>query len=115
MTGRGIIDRAEGAGDGDVAVFERLAHDLEHIAPKFGQFIEEQNPIVAQIDRPIFGVESFGPLDILSLMSPSGNGRKSLAFRRSLEVKHPSSASRPCFGNSSTTKETESAFRPIGC
>src|SRR5262245_45747362 len=29
------------------------------------------------------------PTDELFLMSPSGNGRKSLAFRRSLEVKHP--------------------------
>jgi hypothetical protein len=51
--GGGIIDRAEGAGDGDVAVFERLAHDLEHVAPEFWKFVEEQDPIVAQIDRPI--------------------------------------------------------------
>jgi hypothetical protein len=51
--GRGIIDRAEGAGDGDVAVFERLAHHFEHVAPELRQFVEEQNPIVAQIDRPI--------------------------------------------------------------
>jgi hypothetical protein len=51
--GRGIIDRAEGAGDGDVAVFERLAHHFENVAPEFWQFIEEQNPIVAPLDRPI--------------------------------------------------------------
>jgi hypothetical protein len=51
--GGGIIDRAQGARDGDVAVFERLAHDLEHVAPEFRQFVEEQDPVTAPLDRPI--------------------------------------------------------------
>ena len=51
--GRGIIDRAEGAGDGDVAVFQRLAHDLEHVAPEFRKFVKEQHPDTAPLDRPI--------------------------------------------------------------
>jgi hypothetical protein len=51
----GIIDRAEGAGDGDVAVFQRLAHDLEDVAPEFRQLVEEQDPIVSPLDRTDFG------------------------------------------------------------
>jgi hypothetical protein len=49
----GIIDRAEGAGDGDVAVFQRLAHDLEHVAPEFRQFVKKQDTVTALPDRPI--------------------------------------------------------------
>ena len=48
-----IIDRAEGAGDGDVAVFERLPHDLENVAPEFRQFVKEQDTVTVTIDRPI--------------------------------------------------------------
>jgi hypothetical protein len=48
----GIVDRAEGAGDRDVAVFQRLPHDLEDVAPEFRQLVKEQDPITAPIDRP---------------------------------------------------------------
>jgi hypothetical protein len=51
--GGGIIDRAEGAGDRDVAVFQGLAHHFEHVGPEFRKFVKEQHPIVAQIDRLI--------------------------------------------------------------
>ena len=37
----GIIDRAEGTGDGDIAVFQRLPHDLENVAPEFREFVKE--------------------------------------------------------------------------
>src|SRR5262245_47426470 len=50
--GRGIINRAKGAGDGDVAVFQRLPHDLEHVAPELWQFVEEQNAVVGKGDFP---------------------------------------------------------------
>ena len=40
----GIIDRAEGAGDGDIAVFQRLPHDLKDVPPEFRQLVEEQDP-----------------------------------------------------------------------
>src|SRR5262245_60802161 len=42
---------------------------------------------VPRINQHIVEVSRF--IIPLLLMSPSGNGRKSLAFRRSLEVKHP--------------------------
>jgi hypothetical protein len=48
----GVVDRAERTGDGDVAVFQRLPHDLEDVAPEFRQLVEEKNPIIATIDRP---------------------------------------------------------------
>ena len=47
---RRIIDRAHGAGDGDVAVFERLAHDLENVAPEFRQLVEKQDAVVGERD-----------------------------------------------------------------
>ena len=52
----GIIDRAEGAGDGDVAVFQRLPHDLEDVAPEFRQLVEEQDTVVGEGDFAGFGM-----------------------------------------------------------
>ena len=48
----------EGARDGDAAVFQGLQHDLEHVAPEFRQFVEEEDSVTAQIDRPIFVVRA---------------------------------------------------------
>ena len=48
----GIIDRAERARNGDIAVLQRLPHDLEDVAPEFRQLVEEQDPIAVTIDRP---------------------------------------------------------------
>ena len=47
-TGR-IVDRAQGAGDRDIAVFQRLPHDLEHIAPELGQLVQEKDPVTASV------------------------------------------------------------------
>src|ERR1700739_2969968 len=41
-------ERHGGAGDGDVVVFERLAHDFEHVARKLRQFVEEEKSVVGQ-------------------------------------------------------------------
>jgi len=38
------------AGNGDVAVFERLTHDFEDVAGKFGQLVEEEDAVVSQGD-----------------------------------------------------------------
>ena len=54
----GIIDRAEGAGDGDVAVFQRLPHDLEDVAPEFRQLVEEKDAVVREGDFTGFGYGS---------------------------------------------------------
>ena len=35
-------------GEGDAALFKRLTQKLQNIAIEFGQFIEEQNPIVGE-------------------------------------------------------------------
>jgi len=43
-------ERHEGAGDGDGAVFERLAEDLEHVAGGLGQFVEEDQAVVREGD-----------------------------------------------------------------
>jgi hypothetical protein len=42
-----------GAGDGDVAVFQRLPHDLEDVTPEFREFVKEQDSVTATIDKPI--------------------------------------------------------------
>ena len=47
--GRGLIDQVEGAGDGDVALFQQLPHDLGHVAPEFWQFVKEQDAVTAPI------------------------------------------------------------------
>src|SRR5690242_1026433 len=39
-----------GAGNGDGAVFERLAHDFEDVALEFREFIEEEHAVVAERD-----------------------------------------------------------------
>jgi len=49
MTAWGLIDPAEGAGNDDVAVFHRLPHDLEHVAPEFRRFVKEQDTVIAPI------------------------------------------------------------------
>ena len=54
----GIIDRAEGAGDGDVAVFQRLPHDLEDVAPEFRQLVEEQDTVTVTKDIPILVLQT---------------------------------------------------------
>jgi hypothetical protein len=36
-----------GARDGDVAVFQRLAHDFEDVAAEFGQFVEKEYAVVS--------------------------------------------------------------------
>ena len=51
---RRIIDRAHGAGDRDVAVFQRLAHNFEHVAPELRQLVEKEDPVAEKIDRPVF-------------------------------------------------------------
>ena len=52
---RRIIDRAHGARDGDAAVFERLAHDLEDVAAELRQLVEKQHAVVGQRDFAGFG------------------------------------------------------------
>ena len=47
---RGKCDGRGGTGDSDRAVFERLAHDFEDVALKFGELIEEENAVVAERD-----------------------------------------------------------------
>src|SRR5262249_19984759 len=37
----GIVDRTECAGDGDVAVFQGLPHDLKHVPPEFRKLVEK--------------------------------------------------------------------------
>ena len=49
--GCGIVDRAQGARDGDVAVFQRLAHYFEHVASELRQFVEKEDPIISKVDR----------------------------------------------------------------
>src|SRR5262249_31329528 len=48
--GCGIVDRAQDARDGDVAVFQRLAHYFEHVAPELRQFVEEEDTVVGKRD-----------------------------------------------------------------
>ena len=43
-------ERHGGAGDGDVAVFERLAQDFENVAGEFGQLVEEEHAVVGEAD-----------------------------------------------------------------
>ena len=50
MKRAGKSDRKRGAGDGDAALFERLAHHFEDVALKFGQLVEEQDAVVAERD-----------------------------------------------------------------
>jgi hypothetical protein len=40
--------RAVGAGNGDAAVFERLAHGCERAGAKLGQLVEEEHATVGQ-------------------------------------------------------------------
>lgn len=44
----GVVDGVARTRDGDVAVFERLAHDLEHLSRKFGELVEKQHAVVGQ-------------------------------------------------------------------
>jgi hypothetical protein len=37
------------SGDGDVAVFQWLPHDLEDVAPEFRQFVQKQDSITATL------------------------------------------------------------------
>ena len=55
---RGIIDRAEGAGNRDVAVLQRLPHDLEDVAPEFRQLVEEQDTVTVTKDIPILVLQT---------------------------------------------------------
>ena len=48
-----VVDRAHGAGDRDVAVFQRLAHNFEHVAPELRQLVEKEDPVAEKIDRPV--------------------------------------------------------------
>jgi len=41
-------DGRGGARDGDGTVFERLAHDFEYVALKFGELIEEENAVMTE-------------------------------------------------------------------
>ncbi len=50
---RGVINRAHGARDRDIAVLERLAHDFQNITPELWQLVEKQDPIAERIDRPV--------------------------------------------------------------
>ena len=43
-------ERHGGAGDGDGVVFERLAHDFEHVARKLRQLVEKEQAVVGQRD-----------------------------------------------------------------
>ena len=43
-------ERHGGAGDGDGVVFQRLAHDFEHVARELGQLVEEEQAVVGQRD-----------------------------------------------------------------
>ena len=45
---RRVVDRPHGARHGDVAVFQRLAHDFENIAPELRQLVEKEHPVVRQ-------------------------------------------------------------------
>ena len=47
---RGIIDRTHGARDGNVAIFQRLAHDFENVAAKLRQLVEEKHAVVGERD-----------------------------------------------------------------
>src|ERR1019366_3612844 len=45
---RGKSQRHGGACDANGAIFERLAHDIENIARKFREFIEEENSVMSE-------------------------------------------------------------------
>ena len=47
---RGKAERHGGARDGDGVIFERLAHDFEHVAGKLGQLVEEEQAVVRERD-----------------------------------------------------------------
>jgi hypothetical protein len=44
----GKRERPGGARDADGAVFERLPHDFEDAARKFGELVEEQHAVVSE-------------------------------------------------------------------
>src|ERR1051326_9123605 len=46
----GIGERGGGAGEGELAVFEGLAHDFEHFALELGQLVEEENAVMSEAD-----------------------------------------------------------------
>ncbi len=50
------IHGKRGAGDRDAAVFERLAHDFQHVALKFRQLVEKQNAVVPSETSPGRGI-----------------------------------------------------------
>ena len=47
---RGKRQRHGGARDGDSAVFQRLAHDFQHVAGELRQFIEKEHAVVGERD-----------------------------------------------------------------
>ncbi len=50
MKRAGKAERHGGARDGDGVVFERLAHDFEHVARKLGQLVEKEQAVVRERD-----------------------------------------------------------------
>ena len=50
MKRAGKVRRHGGAGDGDDAVFERLAEDFEDVAGELGQLVEEEQAVVGERD-----------------------------------------------------------------
>ena len=50
MKRAGKLRRHGGAGDGDHAVFERLAEDFEDVAGELGQLVEEEQAVVGEGD-----------------------------------------------------------------
>ncbi len=55
----GRVDHASvGAGDGDLAGFQRLAQTVEHLRLELGQFIKEQHPVVGERHLAGAGVDA---------------------------------------------------------
>ncbi len=50
MNSLGKGDAAGGAGDGDFAVFQRLAHDFEGGAFELGEFVEKEDAVMGEAD-----------------------------------------------------------------
>ena len=50
MKAAGKVRDIGGAGDGDMAVFERLAQDFEDVARELGELVEEEDAVVGEGD-----------------------------------------------------------------
>ena len=46
--GAGVFDGVFGTADGNLPVFERLAHHFEHLPVEFGQLVEEEYAVVCE-------------------------------------------------------------------